>query len=250
MDGVRVNDETPPRRPVIGIKLPPPLPPELHYLKLKQSYAEAVLAAGGSPILLPPVYDEGLLRQTVSTLDGILWPGGAHRGWEMVELQILRWNVAERLPTLAICRGHQMLNLALGGAVSSVADRGRHLQTGAWSELSHPIEVAPDSRLAEILGATSLQVNSFHEWSVDRVASEVRAVAWAPDGVVEAVESVDHPWLVGVQFHPEDLVGHHEPSRRLFRAFVQACQRRRLELAGEGGRFRSTAWQRADPQLP
>ena len=93
------------------------------------------------------------------------------------------------------------------------------------------MDVAAASRLAGILGETRVSVNSFHHQAVRRLGEGLRAVAWSEDGIVEAFESERHPWLVAVQFHPEDLVGFHEPSQRLFAAFVAACRDRKRARA-------------------
>jgi putative glutamine amidotransferase len=99
-------------------------------------------------------------------------------------------------------------------------------------DLAHPIQVEPSSRLAAIFGSAEFGVNSFHHQAVKQPGRGLKAVGWSPDGVIEALESTEHPWLLAVQFHPENLVGSHEPSRRLFAAFVAACaERSRLRVA-------------------
>ena len=241
------------RRPLIGIPVGRQLSSRQRaddgqeYLRLRRTYPDAVVDAGGVPVLIPPMNDPVALRQLLATLDGICFPGGldvrpsaygesehpttqVDEVLDTLELQLAEWAVADELPTLGICRGHQLLNVALGGSLIQdlPSEDLPHPQSprAPRSEAAHPIEVDGDSRLAEILGATTLQVNSFHHQAVRRLGRGLRAVAWAPDGVVEGVESAEHPWLLAVQFHPEDLVGFQEPSRRLFRAFVQACASR------------------------
>jgi len=98
--------------------------------------------------------------------------------------------------------------------------------------LAHGIEVEAGSRLAAIFGQTRFAVNSFHHQAVKDLGRGLHAVGWSPDGVIEALESTEHPWLLAVQFHPENLAATHEPSRRLFESFVAACaERSRLRLA-------------------
>lgn len=253
------------RRPVIGIPVGRDLPHSREYLRLRQTYSRAVAAAGGLPLLLPPLDDPEALRQTHSLLDGVLFPGGADVApgrygepahptvlvdevLDGLELHLAAWAVDEEVPTLGLCRGQQLLNVALGGSlIQDLPSEGiPHPQSphhGPRSELIHRVEVEPDSRFARIFGADSLAVNSYHHQAVRRLGRGLRAVAWSSDGVVEGIESADHPWLLGVQFHPEDLIDFHEPSRRLFEAFVAACTavpagRRRGELSplslGEG----------------
>lgn len=239
-------------RPLIGIPVGRDLPANPTYLKLRRTYSDAVAGAGGAPVLLPPLEDEAALADTLGRLDGLLFPGGADvnpvhyrqlrheethvdEDLDTLELAAARWTAKQTLPTLAICRGQQLMNVALGGTlVQHLADLGlgEHRQSTARTELSHELRIEPDSKVARILGATTMQVNSFHHQAVDRLAPGLRAVGWAPDGTVEAFESQEHPWLVAVQFHPEDLVGFHQPSQRLLGAFVQACAERASFVGG------------------
>lgn len=236
------------RRPVIGIPVGRDLPHSPEYLRIRQTYPRAVAAAGGIPLLVPPMPDAEATGQILDVLDGVLFPGGldvqpAAYGeaphpttlidevLDALELRLAERAVAREVPTLGLCRGQQLLNVALGGSlIQDLPSEGlRHPQSphhGPRSELVHRIEVAPDSRLAEVFGSESLAVNSYHHQAVRRLGRGLRPVAWSSDGVIEGVESADHPWLLAVQFHPEDLVTFHEPSRRLFEAFVQACARR------------------------
>jgi putative glutamine amidotransferase len=233
------------RRPVIGIPVGRQLPKAAEYLRIRHTYPLAVAEAGGVPILIPPLPDPEPLRQILSIVDGLLFPGGwdveparfgeaAHPAvqsdevLDALELRLAGWAVAEEVPTLGICRGQQLLNVALGGSlIQDLPSAGiPHPQSSSrppGTGLAHRIEIESGSRLAEILGADSVEVNSFHHQAVRDLGRGLLAVAWSPDGVIEGVESTEHPWLLAVQFHPEDLVGFHEPSRRLFRAFVEAC---------------------------
>jgi putative glutamine amidotransferase len=228
------------------------------YTRLPESYALAVAAAGGSPILIPVIDDAQALEQIFSLLDGILFPGGGdvdpgRYGESMsgsyepdvtldtLELELARRSIDEELPTLGICRGSQLLNVALDGSlIQDLPSTGvQHPQSDATirDHLAHTITVSADSRLAEIFGETEFGVNSFHHQAVKQLGRGLRAVAWSPDRVIEAYESTDHPWLLAVQFHPENLVPAHEPSRRLFEAFVAACAEprpRRVEVLARG----------------
>ncbi|MBV9323354.1 MAG: gamma-glutamyl-gamma-aminobutyrate hydrolase family protein [Chloroflexi bacterium] len=227
-------------RPLIGITIGPTTKPSadgLSYLRLRSTYVRAVELAGGAPILVPPLGPEALLA-VLERLDGIVFPGGpdvdpraygeaAHpatdvnAGLDAVELPAAHWAVHSDIPVLGICRGQQLVNVALGGTLRQHIEH--HTQQASRHELSHQLRVQSGSRLADVLGATTLEVNSFHHQSVDRLGVGLQAVAWSPDGVVEGLESADR-WLVCVQFHPEDLVESHAPSQRLLEAFVAACR--------------------------
>jgi putative glutamine amidotransferase len=241
------------RRPVIGIPVGRDVPAGPEYLRIRGTYSAALAAAGGVPLLIPPLADAAALRQIFELLDGVVFPGGldvepGHFGEEQhittqsdevldeLELRLAGWAVDEELPTLGLCRGQQLLNVALGGSlIQDLRSEGlEHPQSphhGPRSEVVHRLDVAPESRLAEVFGVTSFAVNSYHHQAVRRLGRGLRAVAWSPDGVIEGVESLEHPWLLAVQFHPEDLVDVHQPSRRLFRAFVGACEGRTVRGA-------------------
>jgi putative glutamine amidotransferase len=215
-----------------------------------RSYARAVALAGGAPALIPLLDDDSALRALYERLDGVLLPGGgdvnpARYGeatrsdcdvsgvddlLDSVELTLARWALADGKPLLGICRGQQTLNVAAGGTLYQdiavdVAGAEEHQHPEVRTALVHDMRVEPVSRLAAVLGASEVPVNSIHHQAVERVAPDLRAVAWAPDGVVEGIEHVAHPFALAVQFHPEELVPDHAPSARLFAAFVAACQR-------------------------
>ncbi|HWP29921.1 MAG TPA: gamma-glutamyl-gamma-aminobutyrate hydrolase family protein [Chloroflexota bacterium] len=239
-------------RPLIGISCAPQAPHGRRPAGFRQnrSYARAIVAAGGLPVLVPLLDDEAALRALYERLDGLLLPGGGDVNpacygeaprpdsgidgvddlLDHVELTLARWALAEGKPLLGICRGQQALNVAAGGTLyqdiqTQLAGALCHQHPEARTALVHPITVAPDSRLAAVLGATELRVNSIHHQAVKALAPGFRAVAYAPDGVLEGIEHEHHPFALAVQFHPEELVPHHSPSARLFAAFVAACRR-------------------------
>lgn len=211
---------------------------------LYQSYARAIALAGGAPVLIPTLgaSETDSLRRLFDSLDGLLLPGGAdlqpstygaepqpHLGevdpeLDETEIQLARWALAERVPVLGICRGQQTLNVAAGGTLyqdipSDLPDALPH-RVEPRNAMAHHIEVQADSRLADLLGATSVPVNSLHHQAVRDVAANFEVVARAPDGVIEGLEHSDHPFAVSVQFHPEDLVPGHEASERLLTRFI------------------------------
>lgn len=238
------------RRPLIGIPIGRHVDRRGRaYVRLPESYGLALTAAGAAPVLIPPLGDAEALERIFSTLDGVLFPGGLdvhprHFGegdevhptvtvdepLDGLELQLARWATEREVTTLGICRGQQLLNVALGGTlVQDLPSAGTdHPQSDAAvrSHLAHPIEVQAGSRLADIFGGMAFDVNSFHHQAVKEPGRGLKPVAWSPDGVIEGLESTEHPWLLAVQFHPENLVPAHEPSRRLFEAFVAACAER------------------------
>lgn len=221
---------------------------------LPAAYVDAVRRAGGVPVLLPP--GEPHPERLLEVVDGLILAGGGdidpaayggapHPALYLVdaerdqfELRLARAAVDGHVPVLGICRGCQVLNVAWGG------DLVVHLPEGDEAPVrhrmpprvptDHPVRVEPTSRLASILGETEVWARSWHHQAVHRVVPPWRPVAWAPDGVVEAVESEEHPWAVGVQWHPE-LSPDSGPHRRLFEALVRAAAQGRRSAGGFSG---------------
>jgi putative glutamine amidotransferase len=236
-------------RPLIGITVGPPEEGSA-YLQTRGTYPHAIEVAGGLPVLIPPL-GAAALAALLGRLDGIVFPGGADVNpaeygearepktevvseLDRLELGVAHWAIRSDVPTLGICRGQQLLNVAMGGTLIQHVDH--HRQPGDRTALTQGITVLPGSRLADVFGATQLGVNHMHHQAVKDVAAGLTAVAWAADGTIEGIEAADHPWLLMVQFHPEELVGFHTPSQRLFSAFVDACQARinQTERVGAG----------------
>lgn len=211
--------------------------------------AFAVEKAGGLPVMIPSGLETPTLRQIYERLDGVLIPGGgdinpaqygatAHPRTagiddirDAAETQVVRWAVTDDVPVLGICRGNQLINVALGGTliqdVPSLVDTPiRHNYQPSEVALGyrpHSVILDPESKLAQILGTDTLEVNSLHHQAVERVASGVRVAGHSPDGVVEALEMPDKRFVLSVQWHPENLV--EDPTMlALFQAFVSACE--------------------------
>jgi putative glutamine amidotransferase len=137
----------------------------------------------------------------------------------------------DRRPLLAICRGIQVLNVALGGSLHQdiASDTGStiaHAQTAPRDQPTHLVKVMGEgTRLGATLGAPEIEVNSMHHQAIKRLGRGLREVAWAPDGIIEGVEITDgHTLVLGVQWHPEELVAHDPAARNLFRTLVTAAE--------------------------
>jgi putative glutamine amidotransferase len=145
---------------------------------------------------------------------------------DVTELSLLKQSVEDGKPFLAICRGVQVMNVALGGTLfTHISDQFNttieHSQE-EFTTIAHPVNIREDSRMAEIFGETLLHVNSLHHQGLKDIASFLRVVGHAPDGLVEAVELPSHPYAMGVQWHPEWLTD--QPvMQRLFKSFVDAA---------------------------
>lgn len=221
-------------------------------------YVNAIFAAGGIPVTLPPSSDRDSTRQLFERLDGILFSGGgdidptrygarptdlAHDvqpDRDASEIELMKLAVANDMPILAICRGHQILNVALGGTLyqdlPSQSDSPVNHDISTLKEdgtyIAHHLDVEPGSRLASIIG-TAIAVNSHHHQAINRLAPGLSATSRADDGIIESVELASRRFMIGVQFHPESFAGTSAQWRKLFAAFVNAshdyasCERAR-----------------------
>jgi putative glutamine amidotransferase len=207
---------------------------------LPHAYVERLAAAGGQPVLLPPVGDpssvlprlDALLLSGGGDLDPATYGAAPHertgqvRGFrDEAELALVRGALAAGLPFLGVCRGLQVLNVALGGTlhqhVPDVVGDVRHAASpGAYRRF--PVKVAPGTRLAAALGAETVTVSHYHHQAVDRLGTGLTATAWSDDGLVEAAELDGAAFALGVQWHPEVDT---DPS--LFRALVAAASSER-----------------------
>jgi putative glutamine amidotransferase len=215
--------------------------------RLAARYAEAVAAAGGVPVLLPVLPDAAGPGAVLGRLDGLLVSGGetlpadaftrnlrpSLEGTNPVryrfERGLLEAALGGDLPILGICRGHQMLNEAAGGGLIrnialDVPGALDHRQSPPGWQPAHELRVAPGSLLAG-LGIPSGPVNSFHRQAVGQPGGGFVAAAWAPDGVVEAIERAGARFVLGLQFHPEELWPREPAWLAPFRALVRAAAR-------------------------
>lgn len=213
-------------------------------------YLQAIEAAGGAPLLIHLTTNDEVLNRLYGQIDGLLLAGGedidpACYGvprhpklgdpdpvQDDVEIKLTRRALQDGKPVLAICRGIQLLNVALGGTlyqdipseIEGALNHNESTDREDMTYLAHPIVIERDSRLANLLGVTEAMVNTLHHQALRDVALSLRVTARAPDGVVEAVETVSPGWVVGVQCHPEMLWNSADPRwARLFQAFVEAA---------------------------
>jgi putative glutamine amidotransferase len=209
---------------------------------------QAIADVGGLPVLIPTSVSDDVLRAIYDRVDGVLLPGGgdvdpefygalkhpktgeADNQRDHVELQVASWALDEDLPLLGICRGHQVLGVALGGKLvqdipSLVSSELAHdlANVKPRDHEAHSVEIDPSSRLARILGTTRVDVNSLHHQSLEAAPPGACVTAYAPDGVIEAMELPDKKFALSVQWHPEDMYRNDESMKRLFRAFVEAA---------------------------
>lgn len=214
-----------------------------------ETYVRATKRAGGLPLILPPVLDEGEEGATLSLLDGLMLSGGGdidpqrygadssplvkgvNADRDHAELTLARKALCVGMPILAICRGIQVLNVALGGTLyqdipTELPESLPHSPAeGEVRDASaHLVRLTDDSHLARIFGRTEMRVNSFHHQTLRQVAPDLVVTGHAPDGVIEAAEHVSHPFCIAVQWHPETPIGNDPGMEHLFAAFVAAAR--------------------------
>lgn len=216
-----------------------------------ETYVHAIYRAGGVPLIIPPMLADADWASLLARLDGLLlsggedihprhygqapetWLGGVDEARDASELGLVHAALAERMPLLAICRGHQALNVALGGVLyqdlatqfPGALDHA-YLVSRSLEQNVHAVTLEADSALARILSGVAFSVNSAHHQSIQTAGAGLRIVAHAPDGVVEAVELPDYPFCMGVQWHPEALVRRDPEMLPLFTALVDAARSR------------------------
>lgn len=236
-----------PVRPVIGM-ITAPNPKLLHGRHLiNTSYVRAVIAAGGTPLLIPSDEDDGLAAEYLPLLHGLLVPGGEdvtpalygedplrqvtfmNEEKDRMELALIRGAVERGMPVFGICRGIQLLNVCFGGTLYQDLPAqypgvlGHAQDMAIRGQLTHRVTLEPDSLLEKLLGGEPLSVNSYHHQAVRTPAPGFTVTARAADGVIEGVEDPERN-LYAVQWHPEDLVESHPRFRSLFRHLVERAE--------------------------
>ena len=217
--------------------------------KLSHGYFQSVVAAGGVPMIIPPVEDANTLVNTLDRIDALILSGGGdinplfggdepsprlrgiNQKRDLPELMITRLAYNRQIPILGICRGIQALAVALGGKVAqdiSIQANVKHSQDADRAEQTHSIKIAKDSILHSLYGEEKIYVNSFHHQAVKDAGDKFRVVAKSSDGIIEAMESSEYKSIIGVQWHPECL----EDGMPLFRWLVEEAKafRRANEL--------------------
>jgi putative glutamine amidotransferase len=230
-------------KPIIGINLDVEAgPPEK--AMIQAPYWTAIQRSGGIPVLLPPMNDEDL-DQLLTKIAGIMFIGGddycpsnygeakhqsvelCHPSRDDFDIRLMKKTLNRDMPVLGVCAGAQLLNIAMGGTL--IQDIGTeqenaetHTSKNGWQNgwTMHPVKIEPHTELAQIFRATEVSIVSSHHQAIRRLGSGLKAVAWAEDGIIEAVESESRPFTIGVQWHPER---DYETNEVLFSEFVRRC---------------------------
>jgi len=221
-----------------------------------RTYEHAVERAGGEPLRVCAEFEASSVAQLLGEFDGLLIPGGrdldpqTYGGRphptvrcndplrDCLELAAVRAAREDGVPAFGICRGIQVMNVALGGTLyedlpsqyeprSGPLVRHQQLPDAHRSETTHPVDVSAGSKLSQIVGSPRIDTNSMHHQGLRRIAHDLVVTGRSRDGVAEAIELRSaHPFFVGVQWHPEETAPRDEPSRRLFEDFIRAATER------------------------
>ena len=213
----------------------------------KSTYINAILLSGGIPILIPYTSDLTECKNIIGKLDGLLLPGGIDisprlygeepqkaagmsiYNLDLYEIELIHEAKKSKKPILAICRGIQILNVALGGTLYQDIDAQKaatlcHNQSiNVRDEMTHSVSLILDSVLYHIYQQDKIYVNSYHHQAVKDLAKDLLPTAYSMDHILEACESKDGR-IIGVQWHPETLISTDDNSKKLFRYFVELCQ--------------------------
>lgn len=216
-------------------------------LRLPENYSIAISGEKGVPVILAKVEDETLIRKQIESIDGLLLSGGddvepkffgenPHQkmgaiepGRDLYEMKLIEYALAANKPILGICRGAQILNVQQGGTLYQdiYSQHGdvtiKHNQDAAKDYLSHSVSISEGTKLHEIIGETEIRTNSFHHQANKHNAEKFIISATSEDGIIEAIESTEHDFVLGVQWHPEGTYLADEASQKIFKAFLKAA---------------------------
>lgn len=240
---IGITPDTAASRPAVSGNQAEPL------LVLQERYARAIQEAGGVPLILPIGASGALLRRIADSVDGILVSGGnfdihpRFYGEEptaalgqikeertQFELGLISLALEREMPLLGVCGGAQAINVVLGGSLyqdiaSQLPGAGEHQQGALKDRGGHKIKIHGGTKLKKILGRDTLEVNTTHHQSVKKLGRGLTVNATAEDGVIEGIESSEHTFVLGVQWHPEFLIGRNVLQRKIFAAFIAACRK-------------------------
>ncbi len=216
--------------------------------RLNKSYSQAIISAGGLPVILPVISDETIIKEYIKEIDGLLLTGGAdpdpliygenplpYTGYinpirDSFELEIFKYAFQEKLSILGICKGIQIINIAMGGTLYQDLDSQRegvikHNQEAPSWYPTHSVNIEADSYLNQIVKQERIKVNSIHHQSIKDVSSKFLVSAKAEDGVIEAIEIRKKRFVMGVQWHPETMWKNSQENFNIFKEFVSQSEK-------------------------
>ncbi|SHJ45187.1 gamma-glutamyl-gamma-aminobutyrate hydrolase family protein [Tepidibacter formicigenes] len=235
-------------KPIIGITTFWENKPRKLYDSVSHNYIKSVYLAGGIPILIPLVEDENTVNSYLNLVDGLILTGGEDV-WPLLygenpndkiqliceerdkfEIKLFLKALKLNMPVLGICRGLQVMNVALEGTLyqdinSQIENSlGHYPKDTPVNSLYHEVQIDKESKIFDIFNEEKIRVNSFHHQSIKKLGNSLKEAAWSVDGVIEAVEHINKDFAVGVQWHPEDLTIKYPAFLKLFKALVKECK--------------------------
>jgi putative glutamine amidotransferase len=233
------------------ILIPTPVQdPEMRRFAMGKNYIRSLIECGAMPVMLPTGLDLQSVREMYDHADGVMLTGGsdidpAYFGEEKhpetygidaerdhVEVNLTRWAMQDDKPAFSICRGIQVVNVALGGTLiqdiptqwkaNTLLEHRGHKIGAARDQVMHDVCVEPNCKLASVIGAGNVGTNSFHHQALGRIGESLVITSRAPDGIIESVEAPDRRWFIGVQWHPEEMTAGRADMMALFQSFVDA----------------------------
>lgn len=235
-------------KPIIGITSFFEKKNSRKYVQLSYDYVKTINTAGGIPLILPIITEEELLYDYINIIDGLLLSGGEDLlpllygenpidkvdaiccDRDECEMALFKKAYEKQIPILGICRGMQLMNVALGGTLYQDINKqienslGHCPQESIADQLYHRVKIDAGSKLYNIFGKKDIEVNSFHHQSLKDIGKGLKATAYSHDGIVEGVESLERDFLIGVQWHPEKLADKYSVFGNIFKTFIKACR--------------------------
>lgn len=236
-------------KPIIGLALSNRVKSKKIYSVINNDYVKAVQKAGGIPVLIPFSDNLENMKEYTNKIQGIIFTGGEDisplfynedpikevqciiEERDRFELELFKEAYKKQIPILGICRGLQLINVALGGNLYQDLNTqipnsyGHAPKQTPRSNLYHSVKIEKDSKLFDIFESEDLKVNSFHHQSVKKLGTNLKVTALSNDGIVEAIESINDKFLVAVQWHPENLVEKHEEFLKFFEALINEAKK-------------------------
>lgn len=236
-------------KPIIGITSFNDIKSEKTFCEVGYSYINSIILSGGIPVVIPIIHDEEALKIYLEMIDGLLLTGGGDIApllygenpteqvdsisWERDRQEIALCNFASEMgiPIFGICRGLQVINVAFGGTLYQDIHKqidgtlGHSPSATSRDQLYHSVKIDKDSKLYSIFREDEIHVNSFHHQAAKDLGKGLKISAFSTDGIIEAIESQENNFIVGVQWHPEDLVVKHPKFLSLFISFVEESKK-------------------------
>lgn len=237
-------------KPIIGVTVDKNRSDGYNYEKINECNLQALIASGAIPIMLPITGDDELIDDYLNIVEGLYFSGGSDihplifnedpikeiggidYSRDEFEIKLFKKAAAKNMPILGICRGEQVINVASGGSLYQDIYAQRNGTNGHSPKFSsggyahHKVKIAKDSMVYNILKTEETNVNSFHHQAVKDVAEGYKVTAVSEDGIIEAIESVEHSFIVGIQWHPEIMFERYPEFLKIFEALVNASSKK------------------------